>query len=42
MLRALPFQTIGDIARHGLELHIYCPSCYSMRRPLPNPDPTGH
>jgi hypothetical protein len=20
MLRALPFQTIGDIARHGLEL----------------------
>jgi hypothetical protein len=32
MLRALPFQTIGDIARHGLELHVYCPSCYSTRR----------
>jgi len=32
MLRALPFQAIGDIARHGLELHVYCPSCYSTRR----------
>ena len=32
MLRALPFQTIGDIARHGLELHVYCPRCYSTRR----------
>jgi hypothetical protein len=31
MLRALPFQTIGDIGRHGLELHVYCPSCYSTR-----------
>jgi hypothetical protein len=34
MLRELPFQTIGDIGRHGLELHVYCPSCYSTRRPL--------
>ena len=34
MLRALPFQTIGDIARHGLELHVYCPNCYSTRRPV--------
>jgi hypothetical protein len=34
MLRALPSQTIGDIGRHGLELHVYCPSCYSTRRPL--------
>jgi hypothetical protein len=34
MLCALPFQTIADIARHGLELHVYCPSCYSTRRPL--------
>ena len=25
MLRALPFQTIGDIARHGLELHRLLP-----------------
>jgi hypothetical protein len=33
MLRDLPFTTIGDIARHGLELHIYCPGCYSTRRP---------
>jgi hypothetical protein len=32
MLRALPLQTIGDIGRHSLELHIYCPSCYSTRR----------
>jgi hypothetical protein len=32
MLRRLPFQTIGDIGRHGVELHKYCPSCYSARR----------
>ena len=32
MLCELPFQTIGDIARHCLELHVYCPSCYSTRR----------
>ncbi len=32
MLRALPLQTVGDIARAGLELHVYCPSCYSTRR----------
>ena len=32
MLRTLPFQTIGDIGRHGLELHVYCPSCCSTRR----------
>ena len=31
MLRELPFQTIGDIARHGLELQVYCPSCYATR-----------
>jgi hypothetical protein len=34
MLRPLPLQTIGDIGRHGLELHVYCPSCYSTRRPV--------
>lgn len=34
MLRALPFQTIGDIIAHGLELHVYCPSCYRTRRPV--------
>ena len=33
MLLALPFQTIGDIGRHGVELHVYCPSCYSTRQP---------
>jgi hypothetical protein len=33
MLTALPFTTIGDIASAGLELHVYCPSCYSTRRP---------
>ena len=32
MLRALPFQTIGDIARHGLELHVYCSRCFATRR----------
>ena len=30
MLR-LPFQSIGDVGRHGLELHVYCPSCYASR-----------
>lgn len=33
MLIALPFTTIGDVARHGLELHVYCPRCYSTQRP---------
>jgi hypothetical protein len=32
LLRALPFQTIGDIARHGLELHVYCSRCFATRR----------
>jgi hypothetical protein len=32
MLRELPFQTIGDIARHGLELHVYCSRCFATRR----------
>jgi hypothetical protein len=32
MLRALPFQTIGDIARHGLALHVYCSRCFATRR----------
>src|SRR4029434_4551682 len=32
MLRALPFQTIGDIARHGMELHVYCSRCFATRR----------
>ena len=31
MLRELPFKTIGDVGRHGLELHVYCPSCYASR-----------
>ena len=29
---ALPFQTIGDVARHGLELHVYCSRCFATRR----------
>jgi len=32
MLRELPYQTIGDIARHGLELHVYCSRCFATRR----------
>jgi len=32
MLRALPLQTIGDIARCGLELHVYCSRCVATRR----------
>jgi hypothetical protein len=32
MLRALPFKTIGDVARHGLELHVYCSRCFATRR----------
>jgi hypothetical protein len=32
MLRKLAFQTIGDIGRRSVELHAYCPSCYSTRR----------
>jgi hypothetical protein len=32
MLRELPFKTIGDIARHGLELHVYCSQCFATRR----------
>jgi len=32
MLRELTFQTIGDVALHGLELHVYCPRCFATRR----------
>lgn len=32
MLRELPFKTIGDIVRHGLELHVYCSRCFAIRR----------
>ena len=32
MLRPLPITTIGDVARHGLELHVYCARCYAPRR----------
>ena len=31
MLRELPFKTIGDVGGHGLELHVYRPSCYATR-----------
>jgi hypothetical protein len=29
MLRELPFNTIGDVGCHGLELHFYCSRCYA-------------
>jgi hypothetical protein len=32
MLRPLPITTIGDVARHGLELHVYCARCHATRR----------
>jgi hypothetical protein len=32
VLRELPFKTIGDIARHGLELHVHCSRCFATRR----------
>ena len=32
MLRELPFQFIGDIARYGFELHVYCSRCFATRR----------
>jgi hypothetical protein len=32
MLHELPFRTIGDVARYGLELHVYCSGCYAKRR----------
>jgi hypothetical protein len=32
MLHPLPITTIGDIARHGLELHVYCARCHATRR----------
>ena len=32
MLRELPFKTIGDVGRHGLELHVYCSRCFATRR----------
>jgi len=28
MLRAFPFRTFDEIAALGLEVEIYCPSCY--------------
>ena len=30
MLRELPFKTIGDVGRHGLELHFYCSRCFAF------------
>ena len=32
MLRPLPTTTIGDVALHGLESHVYCARCYATRR----------
>ena len=32
MLRSLPITTIGDVARLGLELHVYCARCHATRR----------
>ena len=32
MLRALAFTTFGEAADLGLEAHVYCSSCYTMRK----------
>ena len=32
LLHPLPFTTFGEIAAHGLEVHIYCPRCYTTHR----------
>jgi hypothetical protein len=34
MLRTFPFRTFDDIAALGLEVHIYCPSCYRYVGPI--------
>ena len=34
MLRAFPFRTFDEIAELGLEVSVYCPSCYRDRGPI--------
>ena len=34
MLRTFPFRTFDDIATLGLEVHVYCPSCYRYVGPI--------
>jgi len=43
MLHALPFNTFGEVAALGLEVQVYCPSCYTTRQksiPRPNGSPS--
>jgi hypothetical protein len=34
MLRAFPYRTFGEIAELGLEVSVYCSSCYRERGPI--------
>ncbi len=34
MLRAFPFHTFDEIAALGLEVSVYCSSCYRERSPI--------
>ena len=34
MLRAFPFRIFDEIAELGLEVSVYCPSCYRERGPI--------
>ena len=34
MLRAFPFRTFDEIAELGLEVSVYCSSCYRERGPI--------
>jgi hypothetical protein len=39
MLHALPFNTFGEVAALGLEVQVYCPSCYTTRqKSIPRPN----
>ncbi|GEP60256.1 hypothetical protein [Reyranella soli] len=33
-MHAFPFQTFDDIAKHSLEVHIYCPNCHRQAGPI--------
>jgi hypothetical protein len=34
MLQPFPFRTFDEIATLGLEVHVYCPSCYRCVGPI--------
>jgi hypothetical protein len=38
MLHDLPFTTFSEIAALGLEAHVYCPTCHTMRQLDPMAD----